>query len=984
MRQEHVIVGFNRGRVSQYGIARVDVKRIAMAAETQTNWVPRVLGSMSLRPGMQYLGATKSNNAARYLPFVYSTTDTALLEFTDSVLRIWSNDSLLSRVSVTSAVSNGSFTLTTTGCTISNASPGVVTYVGADIFANNDPVTFFTSGSLPSPLSPGIIYYVRNVNAGANTFEVANAPGGASINTTTAGSGTHTVGACNIIASWTDNDQVGATSSWSILGLALAGTGTNAAIRDQTVTVAAGDQNKLHAVRIVVYRGRVTVRIGTSTTDDSYINETTLGTGTHSLAFTPTGNFNIRLMNRQKVAVYVTSAAIEAAGTFELPSPYPAASLQYIRGDQSGNYVFLACKDYQQRVIQRRGTSSWSIELYQPDDGPFGNINTEAIYLTPDTLSGSGTLTASQSFFRSTHVGALFQLISEGQTESATIAAQNTFTDPIEVTGVGSDRTFTIQLTGTWTASTVRLQRSIGVVGAWSDVTGKSWTADTVETYADGLDNQTVYYRIGIKTGEYAGADSIVCSLSIATGSIVGVVRVASYVSSTLVTIDVLSDLGNLSATDLWREGEWSDKNGWPTAVALHEGRLWWSGKAKVWGSISDAYDSFNTETVGDSGVISRSFGSGPVDVISWMSSNQRLLIGSQGQEYSARASALDEPLTPTAFVIKPASNQGSGNVEAVKIDNRCVFVQRNGSRVYELAYDSRWYDYSAKDLTAIIPEIGYPGITRIAVQRQVDTRIHCVKSDGTAALMVLDKNEEMQCWVDIETDGDIEDVVVLPAPNGYLDDYVYYVVKRTINGGTVRYLEKWAQQTDCIGGTLNKQADAFVVISQASSTTISGLSHLEGEQVAVWANGEDIGTDTDYTYRYTVSGGAITVASAVTDAVVGLPYTAQFKSMKLGSPANDTSGVLNHYKNINHMGLVMAYTHRMGVRYGPDFTNLDSLPALERGIPVSQQAEVYTAYDEQPIEFPGTWDTDARVCLQAQAPRPCTLLAVTLDMEKT
>ena len=452
-----------------------------------------------------------------------------------------------------------------------------------------------------------------------------------------------------------------------------------------------------------------------------------------------------------------------------------------------------------------------------------------------------------------------------------------------------------------------------------------------------------------------------------------------SYTNTTSVSAEVLDALGTTNPTDLWKKSEWSNTDGWPTSVAIHEGRLWWAGKSKLWGSLSDAYDSFNPDETGDSGVISRSIGAGPVDTVCWLSSNQRLLLGTQGTEYSARASTLDEPLTPTAFVMRPASSQGSALADTVKIDNRVVFIQRNGSKVYELSFDTRWYDYSPKDLTAIVPEIGYPSIVRIAVQRQPDTRVHCVRSDGSVGLMVQDKNDDMTCWVDIETDGDVEDVVVLPAPNGLLDDYVYYVVKRTINGSTVRYLEKWAQQDECIGGPLSKQADSFVVKTPAS-TTISGLSHLEGEKVVVWADGEDIGTEDDYTQTYTVSGGAITVGQTVTQCVVGLPYTARFKSMKIGSPTQDVSQVLSHYKNINHIGFVMANTHSKGLRYGPDFDVLDALPQYERGVPVGEQ--VYDQYDEQVIEFPGTWNTDARVCLQAQAPRPCTLLALDLALE--
>jgi hypothetical protein len=74
--------------------------------------------------------------------------------------------------------------------TISNASPGVVTW-NAHGLSNDDPVIFTTTGSLPTGLTAGRVYFVRN--QATNTFEVATAPGGTSINTSSAGSGTHTV-----------------------------------------------------------------------------------------------------------------------------------------------------------------------------------------------------------------------------------------------------------------------------------------------------------------------------------------------------------------------------------------------------------------------------------------------------------------------------------------------------------------------------------------------------------------------------------------------------------------------------------------------------------------------------------------------------------------------------------------------------------------------------------------------------------------------
>lgn len=74
--------------------------------------------------------------------------------------------------------------------TISNASPGVVTWTGHALLANT-PVKFTTTGSLPTGLSPGVVYYVRNV-LGVDTFTVSATVGGTEINTSSAGSGTHT------------------------------------------------------------------------------------------------------------------------------------------------------------------------------------------------------------------------------------------------------------------------------------------------------------------------------------------------------------------------------------------------------------------------------------------------------------------------------------------------------------------------------------------------------------------------------------------------------------------------------------------------------------------------------------------------------------------------------------------------------------------------------------------------------------------------
>jgi hypothetical protein len=984
MEQQSAIMAFNRGLISSLGLARVDIQRTDLSAEVMTNYIPRVLGSMALRPGLEYIASTHNNSPARMFDFVFSTSGTAILELTDSIMRVIVDDVLVTRPSVSSAVTNGTFTQYSDTVTMTIAAPGVVTYTdAADIWANDDPVVFTTTGALPTGLTVGTTYYVVNLTAGANTFEVSATVGGGSIATTGTQSGVHTASAAYHITGWTDSDEVGGASSW-VTGdsLQLVGSGTAAAIRDQQVTVAAGDIGTEHALKVVVARGPIEFNVGSSLAGEEYITKTTLREGEHSLAFTPTGDFYIRFLSRLQRITLVSSCDVEAAGIMTVATPWAEADLDNVRKDQSADVLFCACKGKQQRRIERRNTRSWSVVKYQSDDGPLKIQNVTSTTITASGLTGNITLTASTPTFRALDVGELFSITSVGQVVTASLTAQNTFTDTIRVTGVSVGRAFTLVLSGlTGTGTTATLQQSAdSATGPWVDYT--AYTTDQTISVNDALTNQIVYYRLGIKTGGYV-AGTIVSTLDFPSGAITGTVRITGFTTDLLVDAEVIKSLGGTTATDTWAEGAWSDYKGWPTSVSLHEGRLWWAGLNSIVGSVADAYDSFDPEYVGDAGPIDRTIGAGPVDTVNWMISLQSLMVGTQGTEFSARASILGEILTPLSFSLKGSTNQGSSAVQAVAIDQSGIFVNRSGTKVFEINFNASSYNFDATDLTMLVPELGATGIVRMAAHRQPDTRIHCVKSDGTVMMAVTDKNENTLAWVTIETDGVIEDVITLPALAGEVDDRVYYVVRRVINGSTVRYIEKFAQELECRGGQLNKQADSFVSYTGTATAVITGLSHLEGETVVVWADGADVGTvdaSMPWTQTYTVSGGQITLASAASNVVVGLPYTAQFKSTKLGSATQYVGTPLNQNKRISYMGIIAENMHKKGLKFGPDFVNMDDMPGIERGTAVT--SEVSGTYDEELIEFDGAWATDARICIESVAPRPVTLLALTYTLD--
>lgn len=81
---------------------------------------------------------------------------------------------------------------------------------------------------------------------------------------------------------------------------------------------------------------------------------------------------------------------------------------------------------------------------------------------------------------------------------SASIAAQNTFTDAVRLEGY-----FNLSLSGTWVA-TVTAQRSIDN-STWVDV--DTFTANAEEV---GFEPEFMWYRVGVKTGAFTSGTVVV------------------------------------------------------------------------------------------------------------------------------------------------------------------------------------------------------------------------------------------------------------------------------------------------------------------------------------------------------------------------------------------------------------------------------------------------------------------------------------------
>ena len=217
-------------------------------------------------------------------------------------------------------------------------------------------------------------------------------------------------------------------------------------------------------------------------------------------------------------------------------------------------------------------------------------------------------------------------------------------------------------------------------------------------------------------------------------------------------------------------------------------------------------------------------------------------------------------------------------------------------------------------------------------------------------------------------------------------EDAVYYHIRRTINGVTKRYLEKWAMESECTGDTgLTWIMDCAKSYTDTGRTaTLTGFSHLAGESVVVWSDdtgsipGVDRSPDVagvQTTYAVDTGAGTVTLGTPVHHAVAGLPFQADWKSTKLAYAA-EIGTALAQTKRVPQSGLALYQTHNNALFYGSDTGNLNPLPRVVEGAVVDAD-QIFDAIDIDPFAFGGPWKTDSRLHLRAKAPRPATVLAL-------
>ena len=454
-----------------------------------------------------------------------------------------------------------------------------------------------------------------------------------------------------------------------------------------------------------------------------------------------------------------------------------------------------------------------------------------------------------------------------------------------------------------------------------------------------------------------------------------GKAKITARTNTTVVVATITTAFTNTNATAAFNLGAYSDTTGHPSCVSFFEQRLVFAGTKDepqtIFFSAAGDYENMTTGTnAGDAMVYT--IAANQVNAIRYMKAVRTLVVGTTGGEYTVSADGTDASITPTNITIKRQSSYGSANVDAIPAGNAILFLQKARRKIRELQYNFDSDGYQAPDLTILNDSATNSGINEMVYQQEPGSIIWCVRDDGVLAALTYQRSENVIAWSrhifgGVFGTGDAVCESAATISGDLTEDEVWVIIKRTVNGATKRYVECFSDfDFDETDPTDFRFLDSHLSYSGSSTSTLSGLSHLEGQAVSILADGS-------VHANKTVSSGAITLDRAVTKACVGLSYDSILQTMRIeGGAAEGTSQ--GKTKRISKVVLRLFET--VGVKVGPSLSNLELVPFRTTSSNLSAPVDTLLAGDKE-IEFRDDYNSDGFIIIKQDQPLPCSVLAI-------
>jgi len=412
----------------------------------------------------------------------------------------------------------------------------------------------------------------------------------------------------------------------------------------------------------------------------------------------------------------------------------------------------------------------------------------------------------------------------------------------------------------------------------------------------------------------------------------------------------------------------------YPSVVTFFEQRLVFAASNNnpqtLWFSQSADYLNFHTGT-SDNDALIYTIASNKVNAIRYLSATRILNIGTSGGEY-VLTTTNGGPVTPTQTVIRKYSNYGCIDSEVVQVADVTLFAQRGARKVREFRYigEVDVAGYAAPDITILSEHLTEGGIKEFAYQQEPESIVWARRDDGTLLGLTYRREEEIVAWHKHIIGGafgggqaKVESIITLPTDSG--EDELYMIVKRTINGVTKQYVEVMKAFDFGSDTTAAFFVDSGLVYSGSATTTLSGLYHLEGEELSILANGA---THADKT----VLNGGVTLDFSATSGAVGFGYTSEMQTLRLESGSQDGTSQ-GKPKRIHD--ITVRFHETVGAEVGSDSANADRIFFRDSSMNMDEAVPLFTGDKE--IEFEGGFVEGDRIYVRQSQPLPMTVLAL-------
>lgn len=676
---------------------------------------------------------------------------------------------------------------------------------------------------------------------------------------------------------------------------------------------------------------------------------------------------DISATNIDTSAYTAYSSAGTATRVYTLTTTYATADIFALKTAQSADTLYIAHPTYPPRKMTRTGHAAWTITTIAFLDGPYLNTNATATTLTLSTTTGSVTVTASTPVFTLvTDVNRIFR-----------------WKDPagnwtwLKITAVGSTTSATATIMGAdASAGTATVNWRLGV---WSDTTGYPGAVCFNEDRLCFGGPTSYPQRVDMSnSGDYE---------NMAPSSASGTVSASNAVAVTLNASDVnvirwLQDdeKGLLVGTV---GGEWIIRAS-TTQEAL--------SPTNVTAKRSTTYGSANVAPL--------RAGKGTLYLQRAGRKLRELTYVYQDDGFrAADTTVLSEHITYGGLVQLAYQQETQSIVWAPRTDGKLIgFTYERDQEVlgwhrhtFGGYYNSAHTQAARCESVACIPA---PDATRDewwavnnryingAQRRYVEYgNKPWERGDAQADAFYVDAGLTLNNTVaQTLTPGTGADVagttgVLFTAGGstfvaGDVGRYIHYDF--TDADGVLRrasaIITGYTSATVVTGTILYPWPNTTLIASagwRISAMTMSGLWHLEGQTVSVWADGA-VQADA------VVANGAITLQYPASKASVGLAYNSDLQTLRPEAGAADGTAQ-GKTKRIHK--LVVRFHDTLGAKTGPSIAKLNTVVFRTSANLTSVAVPLFSGDKECPYE--GNYDKDAYVYIRQSQPAPMTVLAI-------